>query len=66
MKTKVISIFVAVCMLLAAAAVSLTVANAADATADGQASVSETAALLTALLFRKQQRRKQRREKQKC
>ncbi len=44
MKTKVISIFVAVFMLLAAAAVSLTVANAADATADGQTSVSETAA----------------------
>ena len=44
MKTKVISIFVAVCMLLAAAAVSLTVANAADATADGQTAVAETAA----------------------
>jgi len=45
MKTKVISIFIAVCMLLAAAAVSLTVANAADANAaDGQTSVSETAA----------------------
>ena len=44
MKTKVISIFIAAFMLLTAAAVSLTVANAADAPADGQASVSATAA----------------------